>query len=343
MKKNKVCHMTSAHPAGDVRIFHKECVSLASAGYEVYLVQRGESGENNGVHIVGVGEIPESRRKRMTEGARRVYEAALALDCDIYHLHDPELLPYGRKLKKHGKKVIFDSHEDTADSIMEKDYIPMPVRKMISGAYSRFERSVCEEIDAVVTVTPSQTEYFEKINPTTVEVRNYPILSGSYIEPSFGKKAIAFAGGISAQWNHHVIIKALEKLEDCSYVLFGSPNPYLESLKSLPGWSKVDYRGRIPHKEVALGLSECMIGAALLAPGRNTAWKRGTMGNTKIFEEMMAGLPIVCTDFDLWKEFVDRYECGICIDPTNEDELVEAVRTLSNDPEKARKLYEQGN
>lgn len=38
----KVCHMASAHGIEDDRIFHKECVSLAKAGYEVYLVERGE-------------------------------------------------------------------------------------------------------------------------------------------------------------------------------------------------------------------------------------------------------------------------------------------------------------
>ena len=75
----KVCHMTSAHGEEDIRIFRKECVSLARAGYEVYLVERGESREKNGVHIIGVGEIPQSRRKRMTEGARKVYEAATVM------------------------------------------------------------------------------------------------------------------------------------------------------------------------------------------------------------------------------------------------------------------------
>ena len=100
----KVCHMTSAHGVEDIRIFHKECVSLAKAGYDVYLVERGESYEKDGVHIVGVGEILKSRRKRMTEGAKKVYEAARAVDADIYHLHDPELLPYGLKLKKQGRR-----------------------------------------------------------------------------------------------------------------------------------------------------------------------------------------------------------------------------------------------
>ena len=73
----KICHMTSAHGEEDVRVFQKECISLARAGYEVYLVERGESYEKQGVHIVGVGELPISRRKRMTKGAKRVYETAL--------------------------------------------------------------------------------------------------------------------------------------------------------------------------------------------------------------------------------------------------------------------------
>ena len=44
----KVCHMTCAHGEEDVRIFHKECVSLAKADYDTYLVERGESREKDG-------------------------------------------------------------------------------------------------------------------------------------------------------------------------------------------------------------------------------------------------------------------------------------------------------
>ena len=53
MKKNKVCHITSAHPDGDVRIFHKECVSLAEEGYDVSLVIPNTASRiENGVNIV---------------------------------------------------------------------------------------------------------------------------------------------------------------------------------------------------------------------------------------------------------------------------------------------------
>ena len=91
----KVCHMTSAHDPEDIRIFCKECVSLKQAGYDVYLVTRGESYEKNGVHLVGVGYPKGGRLSRMTTFAKKVYDTALKIDADIYHFHDPELLPYG--------------------------------------------------------------------------------------------------------------------------------------------------------------------------------------------------------------------------------------------------------
>ena len=68
----KVCHMTSAHAPGDVRIFHKECVSLGKAGYQVYLVQRGESYEASGVHVIGVGQPSGGRLTRMTAFSKKV-------------------------------------------------------------------------------------------------------------------------------------------------------------------------------------------------------------------------------------------------------------------------------
>ena len=112
--------MTSAHASDDTRIFYKECVSLAKAGYEVSLVARGPAREEAGVRVVGVGVPSGGRLFRMLFFARRIYRQALALDAEVYHLHDPELLPYGLRLKRRGKVVIFDSHEFTAQAILEK-------------------------------------------------------------------------------------------------------------------------------------------------------------------------------------------------------------------------------
>lgn len=339
----KVCHMTSAHAAEDERIFFKEAISLAANGYETYLVAHGNSYEKDGVHIVGVGELPASRRKRMTEGAKKVYEAALAIDAALYHFHDPELLPYGLKLKRKGKKVIFDSHEHTAEAILEKTYLPAPVRHSIHWAYSSYQASICRKLDAVISVTPNIVNYFREINSNTVQVTNYPCYQENVVTPESVTPRLVFAGGISAQWNHHNILKALEQLPECTYCLCGPiDNGYDQTLRELPAWKQVDYLGRIPHTQVAGEMARSSVGLALLTPGRNTDWETGTIGNTKIFEEMMAGLPIVCTDFVLWKEFVERYHCGICVDPTNVGEIAAAIRYLLDHPEEAKQMGKNG-
>ena len=339
----KVCHMTSVHLPRDTRIFYKECVSLAKAGYEVYLVEQGESFDESGVHVVGVGHPSRSRFSRMTTFAKKIYETALALNADIYHFHDPELLPYGLKLKKRGKKVIFDSHEFTAEAILEKRWLPAPVRGLIHRLYGGYERSICRELDGVITVSPHIVEYFRLSNPNTVQIANYPTFSEAWTASQFTQKRIGFAGGISSQWMHEKILKALECNPDCRYTLCGPcEDGYYAQLAQLPGWKQTDFLGKIPHAKVAEQLAQCSVGMAVLRVGRNTDFQNGTMGNTKIFEEMMAGLPVICTNFIRWRAFVDRYHCGICVDPENVDEIASAIRYLLDHPEEARQMGENG-
>ena len=144
----KVCHISSAHAPNDTRIFHKQCASLARAGYDITFVVKakdpqsvGETTEK-GVRVIQVPVDTSSRLKRMLFGAKAVYQKALEVDADIYEFHDPELLPYGLKLARRGKRVIFDSHEDYPTQIMEKGWIPAPLRRLISGAYKAYETHV---------------------------------------------------------------------------------------------------------------------------------------------------------------------------------------------------------
>ena len=338
----KVCHVTSVHPREDVRVFHKECVSLAKAGYDVTLVQHGDSYEKDGVHLVGFGAIPANRIKRILFGAKVAYRKALAVNADVYHLHDPELLPYGLKLKKKGKIVIFDSHEHTAESIYEKEWLPQFVRSAVYLAYSAYQKRICKKLDAVISVTPNIVAYFKQFNPRTVQIANYPIYPEKVVSAE-RQSLLVFAGGISNQWNHHTLLNALGKVPQCRYALCGiADKGYLEQIQQMDTWSRVDYLGRIPHQQVAAILAQGMAGIALLQPSRNTDWHNGTIGNTKIFEEMMAGLPVICTDFVLWKEFVGRYHCGICVKPDDADQIASAITYLMNHPEEAKQMGENG-
>src|SRR5690606_8325565 len=63
---------------------------------------------------------------------------------------------------------------------------------------------------------------------------------------------------------------------------------------------------------------------------------------TKFFEYMNAGLPIICSNFPVWKKFVEKYECGIAVDPYDDEEIKKAINTLRNDPQLANKMGENG-
>src|SRR5690606_23687285 len=96
----KVCHLTSVHPGEDISILIKECQTLQRAGHEVFLIVANEETRSyNGVQIIGVKSEATNRISKMIKGPSKVYQAALEINADVYHFHDPELIPIGLLLK----------------------------------------------------------------------------------------------------------------------------------------------------------------------------------------------------------------------------------------------------
>ena len=134
----RVCHITSVHPANDVRILYKECHSLAQH-YDTYLLAPNVNDSlSEGVHIVGVPLSTHRLQRQLQLG--RVMRKALEVDADIYHLHDPELMSVGLRIRRQGKRVIFDSHEDVPMQLLTKEYLPRWSRKPLSSLYAQWER-----------------------------------------------------------------------------------------------------------------------------------------------------------------------------------------------------------
>jgi len=117
---------------------------------------------------------------------------------------------------------------------------------------------------------------------------------------------------------------------------------YMSELQKHKSWNKVNYHGLVPQEEVKKILSSSAVGLALLSYSDNTCGKIGTLGNTKLFEYMLAKLPVICTDFILWKEIIDRWNCGICIPPGDVEALQKAMHYLIDNPKKAQIMGENG-
>ena len=343
MRKVKVCHMTSAHSATDVRIFHKQCTSLAKAGYETYLVAPGDSFIENGVQVIGVGLKPASRIKRMFFFAKQVYKKAKEVDADIYHLHDPELLPYGHKLKKLGKKVIYDIHEHYVQTIRAKVWLPKPLRAISAMVYARKEKNACKRFDAIIYVTPTQLELIKPYDANAYMVTNFPIVDAQAQLPVRSEnRKLCFAGGILPRGLHENLISMLEEC-DAQYELAGGGSlEYLNKLKLLQGWQKVNFRGKTSFQEAQILMQKSAVGVAILDYDANNMWRTGTLGVTKIFEYMLNGLPLICTDFVLWKKIVDTEQCGICVNPHDKDAIKKAILHLLDNPKEATQMGANG-
>lgn len=341
-KGKKVCHITSVHKRYDPRIFEKECRSLAKYGYEVTLLVN-DNLENeiiDGVKIISTGFLPKNRTDRFINSNKYIYNKAKEINADIYHLHDPDLLIVGNKLKKGGKKVIFDSHEDVPKQIMDKYWIPKPIRKIVSKFYLMFERRSLGKYDAIISVTPNVVQRLKRINSNTIMVTNYPIVK-PFRENENKQKYICFAGGVDESWNHDKIINAIADIDKVKYLLAGKAiDKYISELRKLGGWEKVVYYGFVTREEVKEIYNKALIGIAI---NKSTQVKDvGTLGNTKLFEFMEAGLPVICTNYSLWEEIVNKYNCGICVDPNNVNEIHDAIEKLINNPKIAKEMGKNG-
>lgn len=347
-KAIKVCHMTSAHEPGDQRIFYKECKSLAKAGDEVYLVQRGKSGEEAGVHIVGVGQPSGGRLSRMTTFARKVYEAALALDAELYHLHDPELLPYGLKLKKKGKKVIFDSHELYAVQMANKPYLPVLVSKCMAWCYRRYECFVFKRIDAVIyPCTFNGVLPYERVAKRVVLIDNVPKLDELYDQYRADVQRdktspMCYIGSMARSRCIKEIVLAAGKTGIPLVMAggFSTPEFQREIEDLLKQYTNISWLGPVPHDKVASIMHDAYLG---LCPEKNEG-QYNTVDNlaTKSYEYMSMGLPVIVADYLYSRKVMETYQYGICVDPDDVDSIAQAMQYLYNHSEEARQMGENG-
>lgn len=343
MRNVRVCHVTSSHETNDVRIFQKECLSLASAGYDVYLIGPGESRKEGDVTIVGTKYRGQSRIKRFLIQPCIAYHRARKLKCDIYHLHDPELVPYIPFFKKIGK-VIFDSHEDILGDDYNREWIWKPIQKYIATIMTAFLRIYLKRADVLISVSPQIVKRLKNVNPNVYMVTNYPcyIEKPNYISEK-KKYDLCFTGTISDMYNIEKVLGILDNISDINFVLCGPINDeYLQRLKKHKSWSQVDYKGLVSHEEVEKIQGMSKIGLAVFNKWSGTGWDYGSLGVIKLFEYLMAGLPVVCTDFILWKNIMSQYNCGICVNPESEVEIENAILELLGDDAKRKQMGELG-
>jgi glycosyltransferase involved in cell wall biosynthesis len=362
--KIKVCHLTSVHRAYDIRIFYKECKSLAKAGYEVVLIARHDKIDT----IEGIDIVPfpvfKNRPVRVLFSPLRMFFLALKQKARVYHFHDPELIITGLLLRLFTRaKVIYDIHEDYKTSIRQKHYLSWWLAAATANFFGFFETTAAKFFRLVLA-----EKYYEKRFPKGIHVLNYPIIEADrWKDSTFGKDGVLSQSGFdqplpggSVPGNCHLLYTGTMS-EDRGALLHAGMLNYLKDIDIyMVGFcrkSLAQQVRQIAGKEQARlhleGEEEFVHPARVQYYYQKGKWLAGlavfpptinymNKELTKFFEYMLAGVPVICSDFPVWRELVEGTNAGLVVDPFDRKAITNAVEYLKAHPGEARKMGENG-
>lgn len=347
-RRAKVCVLTSVHIPFDGRVFHKEARSLAKAGYDVVLIARHDKDEVvDGVRVVPLPE-PRGRLQRMTKVLWRLYRLAIRENADVYHFHDPELMVVGLLLKLRGRRVIWDVHEHYPNAILDKYYIARPLRRAISKSFDLFERVTVRFFDYVIYTTPFVGARYQKMKVRSGRVENYPIVELSRAFKPDPQEKIIYLGGMSPIRGLVEVVEAFsivaKKHPSWELYLVGlyQPPSFEHQLKDLVARrgikANVKFIAWVPYEEKERLSSQGSMGVITYLPYSNNT---SCLPN-KLFDYMLVGLPVIASNFPLYREVVEPDHCGIIVDPSKPEEIARAMEYLIERPEEARQMGEHG-
>ncbi|MBH8600325.1 glycosyltransferase family 4 protein [Thermoactinomyces sp. CICC 23799] len=328
----KVMIFSSVHPYDDSRIFHKQAKSLAKNGYRVELHAIADFKEKviDGVKIRGVKRV-NKKWKRLWTGYE-LYRRALKCGADLYHFHDPELLPWGVLLAwRTGCPVIYDSHEDLPKQIQTKPWIPEKLRAPLAKIVHRVEKGLARRLSAVITATESIQRQFHQAKRVEV-IKNYPLSMPEIEKEEDGVNRILYVGGVSYLRGYREMIQMMDYLPESLQAELHIIGP-LQHIKpedrdkSALEQKRVYLHGRIPFDDVQKWLGKGKVGLVCLHPVDNY---RESLP-IKMFEYMAAGLPMVATDFPMWREIVESSHSGLVADALDPKDIAQKVKRILSD------------
>jgi glycosyltransferase involved in cell wall biosynthesis len=342
----------------DARV-RSEAETLANAGYRVVIhalhapvITERQEAFASGILIIRHGRTPGARQanprgvanQRSRLGMMRILFASLLTQFAmifaivrsrpaVVHAHDANMLAAGwlaaRLLRV---PLVYDAHEISTG---REGY------KAIRGAVAALEKRIMPWAAGTITTTDARAKFFARAYriPRPVVLQNRPrswrggpstrIRDELRLENDW--PIILYQGGLQPGRGLEDLVHAAADIPRAYFVFVGGGSLYT-ALTTLTGElgleSRVKFIDTVPLAELPWYTASSDIG---VQPIENTCLNHFTTDSNKLFEYVMAGLPVVASRLPEIRRVVQVHELGLLVSPGNRGELIAALRRLVSD------------
>ena len=339
-RKYKVCHFSTVHNVADTRVFHRECIAIHRAGFDVVLIV--PNGRDDEIDNIKIKHIPivRGRLRRFFISTFQVLIACYREKADIYHYHDPELMIAGMILRLSGKKVIIDIHDDVLYFMNNKHYLPISIRKPIGLGVLMLQKFLILFHSGVVTATPFISKRFGKRH--VISVQNFPEYSRfeRCKQIPYDQRPLKFIfTGVMHEKAGFINYLKTASLFDSDYTIdiVGRFSPQ-SLVKKLQPYSAIQFKPWMEYDSVLHEIMSSRAGLCLYpsTPQFVESYPR------KFFEYMAAGIPVIASDFPLWREIIHKNGAGLLVNPESPEDISDAIKWIATNQTEAKQMGKNG-
>lgn len=332
-----ICHLTVLNPARHSRIYEKEAISQAEAGFRVTVIGQESPQKESGPSTdssdksapqVTIRTFPAFNRLSLKRWQIRktLFKLALEVQADVYQIHTPELLAVGKKLKDavKGCRVVYDMHEDYYLNLRYGGYISALIRAPLANWVRKQEKKAGKWLDGVFYAELCFQSILS-LPYASITVENKFKAPPGWTHSSENKQSkvprMVFTGTIAENWGILQALDLVKRLNDHTPVEFEIVGQLHDEALGQKIHRFIKENGlseRVvcsfsekyrPHSELLNTMQNGHTGTALYVLRENLKDRIPT----KFYEHMAVGRPILFTDNPSWNALNDRLGFGIAV------------------------------
>jgi|GEM_PF-6207474 len=262
-------------------------------------------------------------------------KVVIRLQPDFIHAHDLPLFFAGYKIsQKTNSKLVLDSHEMGL-------FLSNPPKRIHRLLLQYIERKCITNADYVITVSSQIKKHFQDLyslknieviynSPSLWDQKKCPTTIRK--ENAFSKEmpVVLFIGGISFGRGFFSLLNAIKILEGYTLICVGMINSRIQkniehAIDEMQIQNRFIFVPAKPQNELLSYISTANVS---VIPYEKICLNHEYCMPNKLFESIFARVPLVASDAESLKDFIDTHQVGLTCDSSDPNKLAKAIRQV---------------